>query len=100
MQLRKYLEDGGSGKLNVIAISWTEGRYGSASEKRLQRFVRDFHPDIRIIRETDKINKAFAPLVYVPANFVFDGTGKRAFGDGNREHLDQDYIRHLVDRLQ
>ena len=99
MQLTQYLNDGGDKKLNVIAISWTEGRYGNASEGRLQNFVRPFHPDIRIIRATDKIDRDFSPLVYVPANFVFDKDGTRVYGDGNRYHLSRREIANIVNRL-
>ena len=99
MQLRNYLNDGGAAKLNVIAISWTEGRYGDASESRLRSFVRNFHPAIRIIRATNEIEKTFSPLVYVPANFVFDGNGKRIFGDGSRYHLGRRELSKLVDSL-
>lgn len=99
MQLRDFLNNGGVDKLNVIAISWTEGRYGDASEPRLQRFVRNFHPAIRVIRATKQIDKDFSPLVYVPANFVFDKNGKRSYGDGKRHYLDQDELKSIVDKL-
>jgi len=100
VQLRDYLNNGGTEKLSVIAISWTEGRYGDASESRLRSFVRDFHPAIRVIRATDQIDKTFSPLVYVPANFVFDGKGKRVFGDGSRYHLGKRELSKLIDGLK
>ena len=90
MQLRELLEDGWKDKVGIVAISWTEGRYGHASEGRLQRMVSEFHPDIRVIRETEQINEDFAPLVYVLANFVFDKNGKLVFGDGSREYFDKE----------
>ncbi|NKB56463.1 MAG: hypothetical protein GKS00_09015 [Alphaproteobacteria bacterium] len=96
MQLRKLLDEGWKDKIGIVAISWTEGRYGSASEGRLQRMVREFHPDIRVIRETKQINDDFAPLVYVPANFVFDKNGKLIYGDGNREHLSKEKLIGLL----
>lgn len=96
MQLREFLNKGGTEKLNVIAISWTEGRYGSASEGRLRSMVRDFHPAIKVIRATDEIERAFSPLVYVPANFVFDGKGKRVWGNGSRHYLDQDELARII----
>lgn len=100
MQLRDYLNAGGTAKLNVIAIAWTEGRYGDASETRLQRFVRPFHPAIRVIRATRRIEKDFSPLVYVPANFVFDAKGTRVYGDGNRHYLDARELARIVDGLK
>ena len=100
MQLSDFLKERGADKLNVIAISWTEGRYGYASEPRLQRFVREFHPSIKVIRATEKIDRDFSPLVYVPANFVFDGKGKRVYGDGNRHHLGKEELAGIIDRLK
>jgi len=82
VQLGEYLKENGENSLNVVAVAWTEGRYGYASEGRLQRMVEKFHPAIKVIRETPKIVDAFSPLVYVPANFVFDKGGKRLFGVG------------------
>ena len=94
------LEDGWKDKVSIVAISWTEGRYGHASEGRLQRMVSEFHPDIRVIRETPQINDDFAPLVYVPANFVFDKTGKLIHGDGNREYLSKQKLTALFERAR
>jgi len=99
VQLTDFLNNGGADRLNVIAISWTEGRYGDANEGRLQRFVRNFHPAIRVIRATDSIEKDFSPVQYVPANFVFDKKGKRAYGDGSRHHLGKSEIKKIVDKL-
>lgn len=99
MQLRDYLESEGKGKLNVIAIAWTEGRYGHASEPRLKRFTRPFHPNIRVIRATDAIDKAFQPLVYVPANFFFNSKGNRGWGDGSRHYLDKQAFAKIVESL-
>jgi hypothetical protein len=98
VQLRELLEDGWKDKVGIVAISWTEGRYGHASEGRLQRMVSEFHPDIRVIRETEQINEDFAPLVYVPANFVFDKNGKLVFGDGSREYLDKERLAVLLNQ--
>lgn len=92
MQLRELLDAGWKDKVGIVAVSWTEGRYGNASEGRLQRMVDEFHPDIRVVRETPQINEDFAPLVYVPANFVFDKTGKLIFGDGQREYLGKERL--------
>ncbi|MDA0241051.1 MAG: hypothetical protein O3A84_13635 [Proteobacteria bacterium] len=96
MELSEYLKKGGTEKINIIAISWTEGRYGDANEGRLQRFVKDFHPAIRVIRSTDKIDKAFSPLVYVPANFVFDKNGKRAHGNGSRNPMSGEELDRIL----
>jgi|TARA_B100000315_G_C14389220_1_gene501126 hypothetical protein len=100
VQLGRYLEDGGAEKLNVIAIAWTEGRYGDASPARLRSFIRSFHPSIRIVHADARVEKDFSPLVYVPANFVFDGQGRVRFGDGNRMHLDQRQIAFIVDKVK
>ena len=96
MQLGEYLKEKGEDSLNIVAVAWTEGRYGYASEGRLQRMVEKFHPAIRVIRETPDVVEAFSPLVYVPANFVFDKTGKRLFGDGNREYIDKDRLAQML----
>jgi hypothetical protein len=98
VQLREMLDEGWKDKIGIVAVSWTEGRYGSASEGRLQRIVREFHPDIRVIRETQQINDDFAPLVYVPANFLFDKNGKRIYGDGNREYLSKEKLVGLLEQ--
>ena len=58
--------------------------------------VGEFHPDIRVIRETEQINEDFAPLVYVPENFVVDKNGKLVFGDGSREFLDKERLAVLL----
>jgi hypothetical protein len=97
VQLRDFLDNEGKGKLNVVAISWLEGQYGDPSEVRLQRRVREFHPDIRVIRANEQIQKDFAPLVFVPANFVFDGDGNRLFGDGTRHYLDKAALARLIE---
>lgn len=96
MQLGEYLKEKGEDSLNIVAVAWTEGRYGYASEGRLQRMVEKFHPAIRVIRETPDVVEAFSPLVYVPANFVLDKTGKRLFGDGNREYIDKDRLAQML----
>lgn len=96
MQLGEYLKDNGPESLSVVAVAWTEGRYGYASEGRLQRMVKNFHPAINVIRETPEIVDAFSPLVYVPANFVFDKAGKRIFGDGNREYIDKEKLTEIL----
>ena len=66
MQLGEYLTEKGEDSINIVAISWTEGRYGSPSEGRLQRMVEKFHLAIKVIRETPDVVDAFSPLVYVP----------------------------------
>jgi hypothetical protein len=100
VQLSNYLADGGDKKLNVIAIAWTEGRYGIASPARLRSFIRSFHKSIRVVHASPRVEKDFAPLVYVPANFVFDGKGRLRFGDGNRMHLDRKQIASIVDKIK
>ena len=98
MQLRELLDEGWKDKVGIVAVSWTEGRYGNASEGRLQRMVGEFHPDIRVVREAPQITKAFAPLVYVPANFVFDRNGKLIFGDGSRKYLSKERLSGLFEQ--
>jgi hypothetical protein len=93
------LDEGWKDRVGIVAISWTEGRYGNASEGRLQRMVGEFHPDIRVIRESRQINDDFAPLIYVPANFLFDKDGKRIFGDGSREYLSKKRLIALLEKL-
>ena len=58
----------------------------------------EFHRDIRVIRETEQINEDFAPLVYVPANFVFGKNSKLVFGDGRREYLDKKRLAVLLNQ--
>lgn len=96
MQLGDYLKENGEDAIGIVAVAWTEGRYGFASEGRLQRMVEKFHPAIKVIRETPEIVEAFSPLVYVPANFVFDARGKRLFGDGNREYIDKEKLGEIL----
>ena len=100
MQLSNYLADGGAGELNVVAIAWTEGRYGFASPARLRSFIRDFHPSIRVVHANPRVEKDFAPLVYVPANFAFDGKGRLRLGDGSRMHLNRKQIAFIVDKIK
>jgi hypothetical protein len=96
VQLGDYLKENGEDAIGIVAVAWTEGRYGFASEGRLQRMVEKFHPAIKVIRETPEIVEAFSPLVYVPANFVFDAGGKRLFGDGNREYIDKEKLGEIL----
>jgi hypothetical protein len=100
VQLRELLDENWKDEVHVVAINWTEGRYGSISDDRLQRMVRSFHPDIRVIRETEQINDDFAPLVYVPANFMFDKNGKLIYGDGNREYLSKEKLIALLKKAR
>jgi len=100
VQLSNYLSEAGPDKLNVIAIAWTEGRYGDASKPRLDRFIRSFHPSIRVVYADARVEKAFSPLVYVPANFMFNAKGKVVYGDGNRKHLDRHQIASLVNQAK
>ncbi len=58
--------------------------------------MREFHPAIRVVHETPELVKAFAPLVYVPANFVFDKTGKRIFGDGKRNPINAEDLMRII----
>jgi hypothetical protein len=100
VELSNYLADGGDKELNVIAIAWTEDRYGFASPARLRSFIRSFHKSIRVVHASPRVEKDFAPLVYVPANFAFDGQGRLRLGDGNRMHLDRKQIAFIVDKMK
>lgn len=99
MQLLQLLNEGWKGKVGIVAISWTEGCYGYVPEARLQRMVGEFHPDIRVNRETPRFSGDFAPLDYVPANFLFDKNGKRIFGDGSREYLSKERLTALLEKM-
>ncbi len=58
--------------------------------------MREFHPAIRVVHETPELVKAFSPLVYVPANFVFDKTGKRIYGDGQRNPMNAEDLMRII----
>jgi hypothetical protein len=96
VQLREFLYNGGSKKVNIIAVSWKEGRYGNSSPGRLRSMVRKFHPAIRVIRANAKIEKDFAPLVNVPMNFIFNKQGALVYGTGDREYLDTERLREIL----
>ena len=100
MQLREFLNNGGTERVNVVAVSWTEGRYGDASPGRLRSMVRTFHPSIRVISASPKVEKDFSPLVYVPASFIFDKSGKLVHGDGNREALGPERLSQILDSIK
>jgi hypothetical protein len=100
VQLREFLNNGGTEKVNVVAVSWTEGRYGDASPSRLRSMVRGFHPAIRVISAIPKVEKDFSPLVYVPASFIFDRQGKIVYGDGNREYLGNERLAKILDSIK
>jgi len=100
VQLSKFLNNGGTEKVNVVAVSWTEGRYGDASPGRLRSMVRTFHPAIRVISASPKVEKDFSPLVYVPASFIFNKQGKVVHGDGNREYLGTARLSKILDSIQ
>jgi len=99
VQLRKFLNEGGTKRVNVVAVSWTEGRYGDDSPSRLRSMVRNFHPAIRVVRASPKVEKDFSPLSYVPASFIFDRQGKVVYGDGNREYLGTARLTKILDSI-
>ncbi|MFP6712893.1 MAG: hypothetical protein VB913_14475 [Rhodospirillales bacterium] len=100
MQLSKFLTNGGTNKINIVAVNWTEGRYGSTSDANLRSMVRTFHPAIRVIRASPKIEKDFSPPVYVPASFIFDKNGKVVHGDGNRQYLGTAKLKRILASIQ
>ena len=100
MQLSDFLQNGGTERVNVVAVSWTEGRYGDASPGRLRSMVRTFHPAIRVISASPKVEKDFSPLVYVPSSFIFDRQGKVVHGDGPREYLGTRRLTKILDSIK
>lgn len=100
VQLREFLDEGGLGKLTVIAVNWDEGRYGNPSDRRLNRMVKGFHPAIKAVSMNDAVMKHFSPVTYVPASFIFDKSGKKIFGDGTRMYLDKQRVAEFAEKLQ
>ena len=99
MELSDYLAKGGADKVNVVAISWSEGLYGNPSDTRLRNEVRSFHSSIRVIRADAAIEKDFAPLVYVPINFLFDPKGKLVHGDGKRDPVSPERLEKMLSAM-
>ena len=95
MELSDYLAKGGADKVNVVAISWSEELYGR-SETRLRNEVRTFNPAIRVIRADKAIETDFAPLDFVPINFLFDRKGKLVHGDGRRDPVSPERLEKLL----
>jgi len=85
--------------LNIIGVAWTEGRYGNASDSRLNSMVRQFHPDIKVVHANKDLESDFLPLVYVPANFIFNSKGERVYGDGTRNPLDMAALDKFLKQL-
>lgn len=79
----------------MVAISWSEELYGR-SETRLRNEVRTFHPAIHVIRADKAIETDFAPLDFVPINFLFDPKGKLVHGDGSRDPVDPDQLDKML----
>ena len=100
MQLSEFLKNGGTDRVNIIAISWTEDRYGEPSESRLNRMVNSFHPAIKVIHANDAVVKDFSPLVYVPANFIFAPDGRLVHGDGSRNPLEVPELEQILANIE
>lgn len=95
MELRDFLNNEGAGKINVIAINWTEADYG-VSEARLKRFMGLMPPAVRVVAGTDRTESEFGGLGHVPVNFVFDSQGKLVAGGGDTNPIGRDYLRKLI----
>ena len=95
MQLREFLNDEGAGKINVIAINWTEADYG-VSEARLKRFMGLMPPAVRVVAGSASTEHEFGPLAHVPVNFVYDSQGKLIAGGGDTNPIGRDYLRKLI----
>jgi len=99
VQLRHFLNKDGINKINIIAINWSEERYGKPSKKRLNNLVKSIHPMIRVIHSNQEIEKYFSPLTAVPINFIFDQQGQLIYGKGNQGYLGTDEISKILKRL-
>lgn len=95
MQLREFLNNEGAGKINVIAINWTETDYG-ASPARLKRFMGLMPPAIRVVAGTSRTERDFGGLGHVPVSFVFAAQGKLISGTGDTSPLGRDDLRKLI----
>lgn len=77
-------------------MSWAEDRFGDPSESRLQRIAAFIDPKIPVVRETDDLVKAFSPLEQVPANFVYNRSGKLIYGDGSPKLMTKKQLEGLL----
>jgi hypothetical protein len=100
VQLRKFLNKGGTDKIKVIAINWSEERHGKSPLRRLENMVRTFHPVIRVIIADPKIEKDFAPLTYVPTSFVFTKEGNMIYGNGKQEFLGTEKLIKILNSIK
>ena len=100
MQLSNFLNNNGSDKINVIAINWAEDELNDAALQRLEKFVRNLHPAIRVIYSNKKLLKHFSPLTSVPINFVYNKDGKLIFGDGKQGYLSSHDLINILNQTR
>ena len=96
MQLRTFLNKGGTKNINIIAINWAEGRSAKGSPVRLNNLVRTFHPNIRVVRSNQAIENHFKPLTNVPMSFIFNKTGKIIYRSGKQEYLGNERLSKVL----
>lgn len=100
VQLREFLNKGGTKRVNIIAINWTEERYENSSLGRLNNMVRTFHPSIRVVRSNKQIEEYFSPLTNVPMSFIFNQQGKIIYGSGKQEFLGTEKLSKILDNIR
>jgi len=100
VQLREFLNKGGTKRVNIIAINWTEERYESSSLGRLNNMVRAFHPSIRVVRSNKRIEEFFSPLTNVPMSFIFNQQGKIIYGRGKQEFLGTKKLSKILGNIR
>lgn len=81
MQIRAYLETERPGKITTIAVNWREQDL-SVSPNRLNRMVRKFHPDIKVIKGDFLTGQDFDNVRSIPAVYIFDRDGREVFRQG------------------
>lgn len=96
MELREFLNGEGAGRINVVAINWTESLYGE-SPARMRRFIDIIHPGIKVVRGAERTGVDFGGLGYVPVSFVFGRDGTRLFGDGGRSPVSIERLKKILD---
>ena len=96
MQLGEFLNQGGTKKLNIIAINWMENLNSKVALRRLNKLVRTFHPVIRVVRSNEEIETYFEPLTNIPMSFIFKKTGHLIYGNGKQAFLGKDRLSKIL----
>jgi hypothetical protein len=96
VQLGDFLNEGGTKKVNIIAINWMENADSKFSLRRLNKLVRTFHPVIRVVRSNEEIETYFQPLTNVPMSFIFKKTGHLIYGNGKQAFLGKDRLSKIL----